>query len=104
MLYRVNWVDKNDSKTLPEFIYIDDGSIFDNMFSAYIRNVAANAEGGNVVQLIDYRNNDSSDFCNLPECYKSFLEDHNNAHIKSFSYAYNVDVVKYVEENGIYIS
>ena len=103
MLYSVKWSSGKDSNRLPAFVYIDDGSIYDNMFSAYIRNIAANATGGNVVQLIDYRNNENSDFRNLPECYKSFLEDYNSARIESFSDVYNADIVKYVEENNIYI-
>ena len=104
MFYSVKWVGNENSKRLPAFVYIDDGSIFDNMFSEYIRNVSANAVGSNVVHMIDYRNNTDSDFRNLPDCYKSFLEEYYNSCIETFDDAYNADLVKYVEENGIYIS
>ena len=104
MLYRIKWVAKEESDNLPAFVYIDDGSIFDNMFSEYIRNISANAVTANVVQIIDYRSNPDSDFCNLPSCYKNFLENHNNASIESFSDAYHADIVKYVKENNINVA
>ena len=104
MLYRIKWAKKETLDRLPVFVYIEDGSIYDNMFSEYIRNVAANAVDANVVQLINYQNNACSDFSNLPACYKSFLEDCNDASIEYFSDAYSADVLKYVEENNIYIS
>lgn len=104
MLYRIKWLDKKALDRLPAFVYIDEGSIYDNMFSDYIRNIAANAVGGKVVQLIDYNSNSNSDFRNIPDCYKNFLEDYNESTIASLSDAYNADLVKYVEENGIYIS
>ncbi len=104
MLYRIKWAKKETLGRLPVFVYIEDGSIYDNMFSEYIRNVSANAVGNNVVHMIDYCNNADSDFHNLPACYKSFLEEYYDSCIENFNDAYNADVVKYVEENGIYIS
>ena len=85
MLYRIKWAKKETLDRLPVFVYIEDGSIYDNMFSEYIRNGATNAVDANVVQLINYQNNACSDFSNLPTCYKSFLEDCNDACIESFS-------------------
>ena len=103
MLYRIKW-SAEETEKLPTFVYVDDGSIFDNMFSEYIRSVAASADESNIIQIIDYRSNPDSDFCRLPVCYKNFLENYNSASIESFSDAYHADIVKYVKENNIYVA